>query len=317
MSNSNIKFTATFYDSENQFIDINAENGTLTIIDHSNYDGESGTAQSGGSNTITLASDATGDSSNYYNDLYVYLTGGTGSGQVIKVLSGGYNPTTKVLTVSSSWSGTPDSTTTYQICQWGQVKSLFFSKIIEIVDANGDKTTYKSLDGDLSYPAAVSLPITDTFNYTTGDGVYSVNLYTVPEFVSTGGSYKKDDCVRDLNGDYYKALADNPGTTQPASDPANWQKLSSYTDVTSRYKDLRTFVVLYDIKKGFVKLIYQARCGINSPCDVDKVVVSQKYKDAMMLDMIILSATELINKQDWDMITHDINLGKKIISANE
>jgi hypothetical protein len=71
-----------------------------------------GTATAGASTTITLAvgSSATDD---YYNGLYIETTGGTGSGQVRQIID--YVGSTRVATVDSAWSVTPNNTTTYSI----------------------------------------------------------------------------------------------------------------------------------------------------------------------------------------------------------
>ncbi len=72
---------------------------------------ETGTAQAGSSTSITLASGAN-SSDDFYNNLVITLTGGTGSGQTNTITD--YNGTTKVATVST-WTTTPDLTTTYSI----------------------------------------------------------------------------------------------------------------------------------------------------------------------------------------------------------
>ena len=71
-----------------------------------------GTAQAGGSMTITLASSDTVSSNGYINST-ITLTGGTGSGQTKTIQA--YNSITKVATVDSPWSVTPNATTTYSI----------------------------------------------------------------------------------------------------------------------------------------------------------------------------------------------------------
>ena len=71
----------------------------------------SGTAQSGASTTITLASGASGDDDRF-NNYSILLTGGTGSGQLNIITD--YVGSSKVATVSS-WSTNPDNTTTYEI----------------------------------------------------------------------------------------------------------------------------------------------------------------------------------------------------------
>lgn len=71
-----------------------------------------GTAQAGGASTITLAAGASA-SNGQYADLFVRITGGTGSGQIKRILS--YVGSTKVATIEGSWSTNPDNTSTYSI----------------------------------------------------------------------------------------------------------------------------------------------------------------------------------------------------------
>lgn len=75
----------------------------------------SGTAQSGTSTTITLA---TGDETNsaQYTQAFIKITGGTGSGQ-LRVIKG-YNGSTKVATLQTAWTTTPDNTSVYTVQYW-------------------------------------------------------------------------------------------------------------------------------------------------------------------------------------------------------
>jgi hypothetical protein len=88
-----------------------AVSGNITLTTTSSKH-DTGTAQAGASTTITLksASSATDD---YYNGLYITITGGTGSGQ-IRIIED-YVGSTKVATVDRAWTTTPDSTSTYSI----------------------------------------------------------------------------------------------------------------------------------------------------------------------------------------------------------
>jgi hypothetical protein len=71
-----------------------------------------GTAQAGASSTITLASGASASDS-FYSYMYVAITSGTGSGQTRQITS--YIGSTKVATVSTAWTTTPDATSVYRI----------------------------------------------------------------------------------------------------------------------------------------------------------------------------------------------------------
>ena len=72
----------------------------------------SATAQSGSSNTITLSAGADSLSS-FYNEMQIEILSGTGSGQT-KTISA-YDGSTKIATVDSAWSVTPNSTSVFKI----------------------------------------------------------------------------------------------------------------------------------------------------------------------------------------------------------
>jgi hypothetical protein len=72
-----------------------------------------GTAQSGSTSTtikLALVSSATDDA---YNVMYVTITSGTGSGQVRRITD--YVGATKVATVNTAWTTTPDNTSVYAV----------------------------------------------------------------------------------------------------------------------------------------------------------------------------------------------------------
>ena len=69
-----------------------------------------GTAQAGGSTTITLRSGAVA-TNDYYNGAVVNIYGGTGEGQSRRIT--GYVGSTRVATVASAWVTNPDSSSTY------------------------------------------------------------------------------------------------------------------------------------------------------------------------------------------------------------
>ena len=83
----------------------------MTAISHS------GTAQAGGSSSITLAA-AASSTDDAYNGYSIQITGGTGSGQDFQRILD-YDGTSKEATVSGAWTTTPDSTSTYRIVNRG------------------------------------------------------------------------------------------------------------------------------------------------------------------------------------------------------
>jgi hypothetical protein len=76
---------------------------------------DTGTAQAGSSSTITLKS-ASNSTDDYYNGLYITITGGAGVGQ-IRIIED-YVGSTKVATVDRAWTVAPNSTSTYSITSW-------------------------------------------------------------------------------------------------------------------------------------------------------------------------------------------------------
>lgn len=72
----------------------------------------SNTAQSGGASTITLAASEE-TLTDYYKDMEITITSGTGSGQTKTINA--YNGSTKVVTANSAWSTQPDNTSVYKI----------------------------------------------------------------------------------------------------------------------------------------------------------------------------------------------------------
>jgi hypothetical protein len=71
-----------------------------------------GTAQTGASSTITLAS-AASSSNSFYSYMYVTITSGTGAGQTRQI--GSYIGSTRVASVLTPWTTTPNNTSVYRI----------------------------------------------------------------------------------------------------------------------------------------------------------------------------------------------------------
>ena len=72
-----------------------------------------GTADSGGNNTLTASSGLGSYSNDYFNGWTIEITGGTGNGQTKTVSD--FATSTGVVTVSSNWTTNPDSTSTYSL----------------------------------------------------------------------------------------------------------------------------------------------------------------------------------------------------------
>jgi len=80
-----------------------------------------GTAQAGASSTITLKSSASA-TDDRYNNFTITITGGTGSGQSKLITD--YVGSTKVATISGTWTTNPDNTSVYSIACYNESKII-------------------------------------------------------------------------------------------------------------------------------------------------------------------------------------------------
>ena len=139
-----------------------ATTGNVTIT-ASNVTTDTGTAQGGGADTITLKSSSNYTSDDDPNGMFITLTSGTGSGQTRHVED--YVASTKVLTVYPAWDTQPDSSTGYKVeafapstvNEYLQVQSTFGrARYVEYVSATQMK-------------AFVEVPFFDTNAVVAGD----------------------------------------------------------------------------------------------------------------------------------------------------
>ena len=107
-------FNIDFHTNNSETLTVSAVSGNITLTTTSSKH-DTGTAQAGASTTITLKSSSS-STDDYYNGLYITITGGTGAGQV-RIIED-YVGSTKVATVDRAWTTTPNSTSTYSITSW-------------------------------------------------------------------------------------------------------------------------------------------------------------------------------------------------------
>jgi len=113
------------------------------------------TAQSGAATTITLAAGDT-QADDYYNDMVIKITGGTGSGQEKTITD--YVNSTKVATVST-WSTNPDNTSTYTIHNVNSSEACYNTRETCQDSANYNKTTktYRFCEGRSDLPIGIDM----------------------------------------------------------------------------------------------------------------------------------------------------------------
>jgi hypothetical protein len=98
----------------------------------------SGTVQAATANTVDLeSSESSVDDA--YNNYAIHITGGTGQGQVLRILD--WDGTNRRATMESNWSTTPDVTSTYDLIQRPQACYNTRSTCQDTTNYNADATT--------------------------------------------------------------------------------------------------------------------------------------------------------------------------------
>jgi len=155
---------------------IGSSTSTSTRI--SGYEHYSGIANATTSNTITLSIDASGANNevlygNTSNSNTIFIVGGTGAGQQATISS--YNASTRNVTISGTWSTTPDTTSTYSIgrlttTRAGDVAGIFNipastfrtgEKLFRLIDSSTGDIPSSTTNGDASFYAQGLLQTTE------------------------------------------------------------------------------------------------------------------------------------------------------------
>ncbi|MCH1601021.1 MAG: hypothetical protein L7S70_11695 [Pseudomonadales bacterium] len=139
-----------------------AVSGNITIT-ASSVTTDTGTAQAGGADTITLKSSSSFTVDDQPNGMYIELTSGTGSGQKRHIED--YVGSTKVATVNAAWDTQPDATTHYAIKAFNSAAVGDYASV-----ATGfGRARYVEFVSDTVMKAFVDVPFFDTDAIVAGD----------------------------------------------------------------------------------------------------------------------------------------------------
>lgn len=251
-----------------------------------------GTAQAGASTTLTLASGASAVD-DYYKDYYLQLVSGTGGTNQYRRITA-YNGTTKVATVESAWTVTPDNTTGYKMTlgdifintDLSNQKGITVPLTAQNLPFNGDYTIIYSV-----YNTNTAETYTDTKVFTlcyTSPTViitHEVDCIT-PEFVSVDDTnYEVDSVtpsiVRSHTLIYPNALApDDTGNVQTITTGVFYTGVQQTKLVSQLTYDYTGGVYVYDEVDGSKST--DVECD-NRLCDIFCCVITlynnmNKYK---------------------------------------
>ena len=139
-----------------------ATSGNITLT-ASGVTTDTGTAQAGGANTITLKAASSYTTDDAPNGMFIRITAGTGAGQVRHVED--YVAATKVLTVFPAWTTQPDATSNYSVKAFGTAMVDEF-----VVALNGfGRARVTQYVSDTQVKAYVEIPFFDTSTINAGD----------------------------------------------------------------------------------------------------------------------------------------------------
>ena len=139
-----------------------ATSGNITLT-ASGVTTDTGTAQAGGADTITLKAASSYTTDDAPNGMFIRITGGTGAGQVRHVED--YVAATKVLTVFPAWTTQPDATSQYSVKAFGTAMVDEF-----VVALNGfGRARITQFVSDTEVKAYVEIPFFDTSTINAGD----------------------------------------------------------------------------------------------------------------------------------------------------
>ena len=124
---------------------------------------DTGTAQGGGANTITLKSASSFTLDDEPNGMFIEITAGTGSGQKRHVED--YVASTKLLTVYPAWATAPDGTSQYKITAFSTAAVGEYA----VADNGFGRARYVEYVSDTVMKAYVEVPFFDTSGITKGN----------------------------------------------------------------------------------------------------------------------------------------------------
>lgn len=139
-----------------------ATTGNITIT-ASSVTTDTGTAQAGGSDTITLKAASSFTSDDDPNGMFIEITSGTGSGQKRHVED--YVASTKVLTVYPAWDTQPDNTSQYSVKAFNDAAVGEYAQ----VSSTFGRARYVEFVSDTQMKAVVEVPFFDTSGVIAGN----------------------------------------------------------------------------------------------------------------------------------------------------
>jgi hypothetical protein len=174
-----------------------------------------------------------------------------------------------------------------------------------LITTKDESINYPSIYVDpLLYP-----PIDTLYAYTTGDGVYEVELITVPTW-SIKGFFTTGDCVYH-SGTLYIATQ-NSNNKEPNTEKNYWSAITE-SGLSTKYIATERLAVVCDLNECYADLVTQASCSNNNVICQDATLCEDNYfVKAMRMSLILDAIDELAENESWNEVTVLINSGSAI-----
>jgi hypothetical protein len=196
-------------------------------------------------------------------------------------------------------------------------QSLFTFKKVRFTNPDGTSYLFSTEgDGDsvvLSPKDVIDFPVSTQYDYDTGDGVYTLELFAVPDWI-TGEDYVVGNHVF-VGGKFYKCIVNC--NSVPVTDTTKWTEVELEDLLGTPFGLKQKFAVYCDIEACYKEKVYKTLCLLESSfCDVD-LCKSKEFKQATLLWMILENIPILVDNNAWDSVITLINNGSQICCCNE
>ena len=192
----------------------------------------------------------------------------------------------------------------------------YFRKI-KINQPDGTNYLLSSLgDGDAVCvaPKSQTLPLTDTYTYATGDGVYEIILYTLPTYNNSATYGATHYIYYPTNQKVYKAKGATTGNIP--TNTTYWTEITDLNTLSSKYLYSCKVAIVCAIKTCLAQKISDYNCNFCNPCDERTFTSSVEKIKIDKLKMALFSIEVLAENEYWDEVTNIINFGKQICCCN-
>ena len=187
---------------------------------------------------------------------------------------------------------------------------------ITVTHHAGDVFIFSSIgDGDEDIDPGDSGNNTIVYDLQDGDGVYTVEVCSVPTW-NIAATYQASDDFVFFDDKFYKSLTTNTGS-QPDTNPTDWEEVTE-DDLSNKYCDTNYFLILCDSESCKCELIEKAACEIERDfCNDSDLCNNKCLLNAVKAFILLKSAQASFDNLDLDKAALDVDLLKKICDCAE